>query len=375
MKAIDRKVKSSRLLIKLNYLCLISLCLGFWGCDDEPTSSSSEMMGGVASSGSNGGNSGGSSGGDSGGSNDVNGGSNDTMGGMSMDSALPVDGLISQIAQSTCDALYRCCSEQNKIAFFAPILSNSRFEDVAGVIPPNAELTEEGCPTLIANLYTIAPFGPWVDAAKNGDVTYFPEEAKRCLDSLDAAACGDELFTHLFDDECFSFSSPLGGESQRKMFARTKPVGEACNPITDGVGGAYYGTCDPTVGFCCIPDEAGDCLPGSPEDEGMCVAVSAVGEPCGGPIPAQLCATGIECIEGICQAPTAPILFSLGEQCASGFSLLGDCEDGFCDLGGTETCVPYIGLGGECIFGYECGVDLACEEGTCVEANFCTSPE
>ena len=381
MKSMQLNSKRCYLQRRLTYLCLIFLCFGSLGCNDNTTPhSSNNMMGGSPSQinggdligGTNGSNGedldgmiGGSNGGDLG----------ELAGGMSMESILPVDQLITQIAQSTCDALYRCCNAENKIDFFAPILSNSRFEDVAGVIPPNSELTEEGCPTLIANLYTIAPFGPWVEAAKNGQVTYFPQEAKTCLDSLNTATCGDELFTHLFDDQCFSFSSPLGGESQRKMFTRTKPVGETCNPLTDGVGGAYYGTCDPTVGFCCIPDEAGDCLPGSPEDEGTCVEVSPVGEACGGPIPAQLCATGVECIEGICQAPAAPVVFTLGEQCANGFSLLGECEDGFCDLGGTETCVPFVDLGGECIFGYECGPDLACDDGTCIEANFCVSPE
>jgi hypothetical protein len=153
------------------------------------------------------------------------------------------------------------------------------------------------------------------------------------------------------------------------MFTRSRGVGESCGALYDGVGGVFYGTCDPEVAFCCRRDDRGDCLPASEGAVGECVAVSAEGEACSA-FPAQLCATGYECsVDGRCEAPnTTPL--NIGDTCTENLSLLGECVDSFCDFGGSDQCTALLADGEACGFHYECQGG-SCFMGICQESNFC----
>ncbi len=147
------------------------------------------------------------------------------------------------------------------------------------------------------------------------------------------------------------------------MFRRTAADGEACTPLNDGFGGLYYGTCDPTITFCCIEEEAG-CGTPSPSDEGTCQPVAGIGDVCS-VFPVQLCATGVMCsAENRCEEASTAIL-APGVECAGeSFGVLGECQDSWCDLIDTGLCEPLSDDGTACVFPYEC-VSGACNAGVC----------
>ena len=286
------------------------------------------------------------------------------------EAGIPLSALVDETAVATCDALFRCCTEQNVLDFFAPIVNNPRYEEIVDMIPPNVNVDAASCPDLMRVILDVAPIGSWVRAVERGEVSYDGEAAQACRDTLNSASCGDDVLSALYDGTCLSYTAPLGGDEQRKMFSRARATGESCGPIYDGVGGVFYGTCDPHVAFCCVRNERGDCLPASSEDTvGECVAVSAVGEACSA-FPAQLCATGFECnVDGVCEAlNTTPL--AVGQACTENFSALGECVDSYCDYGNTDTCVAFLPDGAECTFHYECEGG-SCIEGTCQVNTYC----
>lgn len=289
---------------------------------------------------------------------------------------LAIIDLIPDTVQATCSALYRCCNVNDQIAYFAQMANSVRLMDeFAPRLPPQVMLDEAGCRTVLTEIFVQEPWGPWVTAVTEGVVEYDPEAAGRCLDRLLNASCGDSVSQALYDSTCLGFNPPSGGDRQRKMFRRTAPPEAACNTLTDGVGGALYGTCDPTVGFCCLtldtdPDR---CRVGV--GEGTCTPASQAGEGCGFFPTLRICATGLACGVDSCVAePTTPL--NEGDACydeVNGVSL-GRCVDSFCDSLASNVCVPLRPLGQECGGAFECASG-ACA-GTplvCVEDTFCTT--
>ena len=287
--------------------------------------------------------------------------------------------LLDTIVNETCDAVYRCCNENDKIQFWNPLATHPALEEeFASQLPPRNVITAEECPVILKQIYEIRPFGPWIRAAQSNDVVYDEEAAKTCLADLRSASCGEDIIEHLFDGTCFAFSPPYGGESQRKVFARVKSSGETCSPIADGVGGQFYGTCNPSESFCCIPhpENSSECVISS-IGEGTCRSASKVGESCGIVPQLQLCASGLECdsANNTCyEAIYSPL--SLGTPCydANKYSLLGSCIDGFCDIFGSNNCETMKEVGESCTGAEQC-VSNQCDAGVCTEFSFCVMPE
>jgi hypothetical protein len=269
-----------------------------------------------------------------------------------------LDTLVTEVAEALCGALYRCCDDPSRAAFFSPLRSSDRLSSLRARIPADGALDRAACPALLADAWRITPLGDWVRAAQAGRVTFVPEEADRCLTRMRAATCGAPVRAALTDSTCFAFAAPSGGAEQRRMFARTAVDGAACVGLADGVGGAFYGTCDPTRAFCCAADGAGRCaLVGS--GVGACRPVSRDGEACGVTPELRVCATGSICDAARCAVEsTAPL--AAGARCAMNFRLLGECVDSYCDLGGSDRCEALAADGATC------ALPTACRSGRCV---------
>ncbi|MBM4381672.1 MAG: hypothetical protein FJ086_20585 [Deltaproteobacteria bacterium] len=279
-------------------------------------------------------------------------------------------GLVQQVARSSCGALFRCCDAASRQRYFANYQSNVRLAALATRFPP---ADEAACGPLLEEALAIIPLGLWLQAVDAGAVTFDGAAAAACLATLDRAACGAPVRDALFDGRCFGFNSPAGGQEQRAMFLRTAVDGTPCRSLNDGIGGSFYGTCDPREAFCCYerPGVQG-CALASSTGEGTCRAVSAEGEACG-VSPLQLCATGVDCdtASGTCRTPAGAAL-ALGQPCAdASFNLLGDCVEGWCDLLGARTCQqkkaegtacfgPDECAGGDCVLA-RCAVNSLCE--------------
>ena len=168
----------------------------------------------------------------------------------------------------------------------------------------------------------------------------------------------------IFDGECFGYSAPSGGDVQRRIFERTHTTDEACQPISDGFGGLYYGSCNPSTHFCCIPDADFDgCNPYPvPGLEGTCIPASAEGESCSSLPPIQLCPSGLDCDynTNTCVSFSLSPL-QLGESCydANNYLMLGECENSWCDIFGSTQCESFISNEGSCL------LDDSCESGYC----------
>ena len=285
--------------------------------------------------------------------------------------------LSTRAAQAICGALFRCCGADLG-TYFGPYRENDRLAAYKDRLPPAAELDEAGCRAVLAPMLDIVPLGDWVSAASAGTVEYDAAAFTTCITALDNAACGEPAREALWDSECLGFAAPDGGEAQRSMFRRTSGVGAACGPIRDGIGAVFYGTCDPTVAFCCYADPAqpGCQFPfedgGSPR-AGQCAAIAAVGEACSVASPFRLCATGNSCdAEGsTCVAPVQAIL-AVGATCMdNSFNLLGECQDAYCDVLGSKRCEPVRPDGVACWSGEECRSGQC--ETVCVPLDLCAA--
>jgi hypothetical protein len=295
-----------------------------------------------------------------------------------------VDDVVDAAAVALCDALYRCCPTEDELArFFAPVSGsdpNGVFADLIPRVPPQATLSADDCPDVVAEVHARKGVGPFARAAALGELDYDGAAAQACIDALDTAACGDDVVAALFDGTCFSLSPPLGGEEQRSMFNRTATSG-ACHPLADGFGGIFFGTCDPTTSFCCIEDGTGQCGFGGVDATGTCARAAQAGEACSTFAPVLLCATGLECIPGAgpggadgCVPPlTTPL--SEGDDCydENNFQLLGECVDGWCDATGSNVCEPRRADGEDCQTADQCE-SLGCVEGVCGVDDFCAGP-
>lgn len=285
-----------------------------------------------------------------------------------------LEGLVAEAAATVCGAITRCCDADSQILYFGALRESERFAAFRDRLPPAATLDEASCTAVMTEIFAIQPFGDWVDAAREGRVQFVESELDACIAELDDAACGPALAAALFDGECLGYGPPGGGESQRRMFSRTAGVGTACEAVSDGFGGGFYGSCDPEVAFCCYPRPDGTCgLPSSTVRTGTCAAVAGLGETCrAGALPLLLCATGQYCdAENRC-AEEIDTELAEGATCATAsFDLLGVCTDGtYCDLLGTRRCEPRKADGASCIGSDECLGGL-CDAGTCATDATC----
>lgn len=276
------------------------------------------------------------------------------------------DTLIPLAAARVCAALDRCCDVEAKERYFAPWVALETFNDLDPLLPPAAELSAEECPAIVEELLLRRPFGAWLGAVDRGLVQLEVDGARACLTELDAE-CGATLAGSLEDPTCFALGPPAGGTEQRRMFLRKGDSGP-CTALDDGVGGVLYGTCDPTVAFCCVGE--GECAFPQTGDEGTCVPVAATGGACS-MMPLQLCVTGESCgLDDLCHAEGTASL-AVGETCIDdNFMLLGTCTDGYCDVIGSNACEPRVDLGEPCEEHAACSTGL-CEDGVCVQEGFC----
>jgi hypothetical protein len=54
------------------------------------------------------------------------------------------------------------------------------------------------------------------------------------------------------------------------------------------------------------------------------------------------------------------------------FRLLGECTDGYCDLGGSDRCTAYVDAGAVCTLPTACRSGR-CEMGRCAAETFCVN--
>jgi hypothetical protein len=282
-------------------------------------------------------------------------------------------------AAAVCGALFRCCDGVDQEDYFAPFRASERLAAWHDRLPPAATLDQPGCREVVAEMFAVTPFGDWVAAAVRGEIEFDGVAFASCVGALDQAACGAPVRDALFDSTCFGFAAPGGGDQQRSMFTRTAGIGADCSPIRDGIGAAFFGTCDPTAAYCCYTD------PGQPELDctfpfdgdgepraGTCAAAAVEDESCSQTPPLAICATGLSCDPGTlsCVAEGTDTL-DIGDRCVDeGFNLLGDCVDSFCDILGSSECEPLRSDGAECSAAYECASG-ACDQGTCGPSRTC----
>lgn len=287
-----------------------------------------------------------------------------------------LDGFTATAADAVCAALFRCCDD-DLVTYFAPFRADERLAAFADRLPPAAALDEAGCRAVLREIYDVTPFGDWVAAARRGDVAYLPAAAGACAAELGAAACGAPARAALYDSTCFAYAAPGGGAEQRRMFARTRTAGATCAPIRDGLGGVFYGSCDPTQAFCCYAaaGSSGCQFPFAADGTtrpGTCQPVAAAGQACSTSLPLQLCATGADCDSATdqCRAGVdAPL--AIGATCVdASFNLLGVCQASWCDVLGTKRCEALRADGATCGGGDECASGLC--QGTCRPNDVCT---
>lgn len=292
-------------------------------------------------------------------------------------------GALTEVAAgSICKALSRCCDATSVKDYFAPWAQSTLLASFAAKIPPQHAFADDvECATTVKQMIDITPFGDWVAAVAAGRVAFDPAALAACKATLDGAACGKDVGAALFDSTCLGFGPPAGGPFQRSMFQRLGKTGDACSPIHDGVGAAFFGSCDATGFFCCYANaqSPGKCaLPfdknGVPR-AGVCAPASKVGQTCSVLGDVQVCVTGAGCdgVTSKCLSDGDSPL-ALGDVCVDGsFNLLGICQNSWCDLFGTSKCEAPKADGSACMGGDEC-LSLACVTGKCGAPTFCKGP-
>lgn len=279
-------------------------------------------------------------------------------------------------AESVCSALFRCCDSSDRQLFFEGLELNERASpELRASLPP---ADEAACRGVVAAALRTAVFADWIDAARRGLVEYDPDASLACRRTLAEASCGERMSRALFDPTCFVLYD--SGFQHRRMFRRVATDGAPCRLLREWQYPVeFYGTCDPSVAFCCVPDPEfpSGCLDnfGSRRlgmNDGHCRAASRLGEACAGPLVLspdhmQLCASGLTCglRSHLCAArdPTTPL--SLGDRCYDGDDghRLGTCPDGAlsCDLyrepgGGfaSDRCISLADEGSPCESNYQC---------------------
>ena len=286
--------------------------------------------------------------------------------------------MIPQAAEGVCEALTRCCDGESQKLYFDPWRTMEDLADLAGAMPTETPLEYEECVSLMEDVLPVVWLGSWLERVEAGEVSFNSDAAATCLAELEEATCGEELQNAIFDSTCFGSAAPYGGNESRKIFSRTNQAGASCQPIRDGFGGLYYGSCDPTTSFCCVSDDAldGGCTPypalGS---EGTCQTAGQEGDACAD-IPIQLCRSGLVCDfdTSICTKEEWEPL-SVGELCMEGSDYLGACEDSYCDFE-AKTCLALLENNQSCTFGFECA-SAWCDQDTnvCIDNPICVEAE
>ncbi|HJL06306.1 MAG TPA: hypothetical protein RMH85_20165 [Polyangiaceae bacterium LLY-WYZ-15_(1-7)] len=289
---------------------------------------------------------------------------------------LALDALVPSVADATCAGLFRCCDPSSLARYLAPFREDTRLDDeLRARIPAAGALEAEACPALLEEIFAAMPIGRWREELEGGHAGYDADAAGACLETLSEAECGEPFRAALFDPTCFATQPPAGGEERRRWVEREGGLGDDCRTVADGFGGLFFGTCDPARFFCCAPTEGEtfDCqpFPGAGR-EGRCIAAGQVGDAC--ETGFRVCATGLDCDSetGTCVAPADGPL-ELGEACVSeSFSLLGECEGGWCDILGSRVCEPVKENGEACGGSAECASGVCeGEPATCGEPTFC----
>ena len=101
-----------------------------------------------------------------------------------------LDALVGALASATCDALTRCCDPASVEGYFASYRSNTRLAAMASRFPPTTPLDPVTCPALLEEAFVIVPWGGWVEAARQGSVTYVPDQATLCIQTLTRPRAG-----------------------------------------------------------------------------------------------------------------------------------------------------------------------------------------
>ena len=290
-----------------------------------------------------------------------------------------VEEFVTLTAATICGKLSACCDGASVNRFFAPFLAAAGdpadlYAAYTASIPPNAPLDAATCPALLRDLYLAGPFGSWAAKVAAGEATFASYAAEGCRQTIAAATCGAELEAAISYGSCVDIAAPEPG-TQRPMFLRTQGPGAACSSIRDGFGGLYYGTCDPTVSFCC-QGTGGRCGLPTGTSSGVCVAAAQEGESCSYFGDITLCATGLDCDfdSNSCVSSALPEL-GRGDTCfdAGTNDFVGACVDSWCDFFGTGRCESLVADGGACFAGEECEIGN-CASGVCAASSFCLAP-
>lgn len=288
------------------------------------------------------------------------------------------ENVVSEASRGVCEALTRCCDGESQKLYFDPWRTMEDLAAYAANMPTDEPLGYDECVSLMEDVLPIVWLGSWLERVEAGEVGFNGEAAGTCLADLENATCGEELQNAIFDSNCFGSSAPYGGDETRKIFERTNQAGDSCQPIRDGFGGLYYGSCDPTNAFCCVSDDAldGGCTPYPPlGSAGTCQTAGQEGDSCKD-LPLQLCRTGLVCDfdTSICTKEEWEIL-SAGDLCMEGADYLGACEDSYCDFD-AKTCLSLLENNESCTFGFECA-SAWCDQDTnvCIDNPICVGAE
>ena len=282
-----------------------------------------------------------------------------------------LDALIGQIAAATCTAIQNCCNETELDLYFGPISFNPYLEDLKDQLPPMADFDANTCVGLLTTAYQVVPFGPWISAVEGGYAEYDADAAAACLAEMESAQCGQPFADVMFSGRCFGFSPPSGDDAARRAFRQTGTAGDACVGLNDGVGGGFFGTCNPMMAVCAFEDEEGRRRLTSVEraEVGTCVPARNENESCSLP-DFNICRRGLSCVNDVCVPPiTTPL--NVGDTCYEGFEIQGECQNSYCDIfGQPSVCVAKKELEASCSSSEECASNF-CEDGQCATGAFC----
>lgn len=296
--------------------------------------------------------------------------------------------MLEEIATAQCGALFRCCDDTSVEDFFSSYRAfpglPSPFTALQDRLPPDATLDAESCVELLVDLHTIAPFGPWLEAAAAGEVTLDEDALDACIASLEDASCGPNVSAALRDTDCFaylgSFEPDRPRTTARGFLQRSGGVDATCRWLEDG-SVDIYGSCDPSEAFCCVPEEGStDCSLAA--GEGTCVATAALGETCSD-FPLLPCAPGLVCRPGAgiedpstCVAPATASIAN-GEACRDeSYWPIGVCSEGFCNF--ENQCEALRADGEGCDEGRQCASGHCAGEpgaAVCAPWAYCASTE
>ena len=170
---------------------------------------------------------------------------------------------------------------------------------------------------LVSEVLPLVWMGSWMEGrCGSGDRG---GAAQACLDELSGAACGEPMRTAP-DSTCFGTSAPAG-DRQRTIFGRGAVVG--VRPSRADSAGCTTAVATPA--FCCVDDGVGCASPF--KDTALCCGVPG-GEQLLDQDPIENRRDGLDCVGGVCEAPsTASSAWEMTATKAA-HTLLGDRGSG-----------------------------------------------